>query len=107
MTKRRSRWCRYALFVRVVPGHIADIDWYAFVHNGPSDCAKQGRQLFIDERGTSGDLLKYGFAASAAKPNVAWLKPPYSPIRHLDHATDLEFGSVLIPERLVGNQVGC
>lgn len=46
-------------FVRACrAGHIGDIDWYAFTHNGPSDCAKQGRQLFIDERGTSGDLTE-------------------------------------------------
>lgn len=46
-------------FVRACPaGHIGDIDWYAFVHNGPSDCAKQQRQLYIDERGTSGDLTE-------------------------------------------------
>jgi hypothetical protein len=46
-------------FVRACrAGHIADIDWYAFAHNGPSECAKQGRQLFIDERGTSGDLTE-------------------------------------------------
>jgi len=44
-------------FVRACrAGHIGDIDWYAFAHNGPSDCAQQRRQLFIDERGTSGDL---------------------------------------------------
>ena len=44
-------------FVRACrAGHIADIDWYEFVHNGPSDCRLQGRQLFIDERGTTGDL---------------------------------------------------
>lgn len=44
-------------FVRACrAGHIGDIDWYAFVHNGPSNCAAQQRQLFIDERGTSGDL---------------------------------------------------
>jgi hypothetical protein len=55
--KRRSvvpirfvRACRY--------GHIGDIDWYAFVHQGKSDCASQQRQLFIDERGTSGDLTE-------------------------------------------------
>ena len=35
-------------------GHIGDIDWGAFVHGGPSDCKR--RQLWIDERGTSGDL---------------------------------------------------
>lgn len=34
-------------------GHIGDIDWRAFVHSGPSDCKGQ---LWIDERGTSGDL---------------------------------------------------
>jgi hypothetical protein len=34
-------------------GHIGDIDWRAFVHGAPSDCK---RQLWIDERGTSGDL---------------------------------------------------
>lgn len=37
-------------------GHIGDIDWYAFVHNGPTDCRHQLRQLWMDERGTSGDL---------------------------------------------------
>ncbi|MGO9122889.1 MAG: DrmB family protein [Desulfomonilaceae bacterium] len=34
-------------------GHINDIDWYSFVHNGPTEC---NRQLWLDERGTSGDL---------------------------------------------------
>src|ERR1700722_13623081 len=46
-------------FVRACrAGHIADIDWYYFAHSGVSECAKQGRQLFIDERGTSGDLTE-------------------------------------------------
>ena len=46
-------------FVRACrAGHIGDIDWYSFTHNGPSDCAQQQRQLFIDERGTSGDLTE-------------------------------------------------
>jgi Domain of unknown function (DUF1998) len=46
-------------FVRACrAGHIGDIDWYTFTHNGPSNCAKQVRQLFIDERGTSGDLTE-------------------------------------------------
>lgn len=41
-------------FVRACrAGHIGDIDWYVFAHGGRSDCR---RQLFIDERGTSGDL---------------------------------------------------
>ena len=34
-------------------GHIGDIDWRAFVHGEATDCK---RQLWIDERGTSGDL---------------------------------------------------
>jgi hypothetical protein len=46
-------------FVRACrAGHIGDIDWYAFSHNGPTDCAKQQRQLYLDERGTSGDLTE-------------------------------------------------
>jgi hypothetical protein len=41
-------------FVRACrSGHIGDIDWRAFVHGAPSECK---RQLWIDERGTSGDL---------------------------------------------------
>jgi hypothetical protein len=42
-------------FVRACrAGHIGDIDWYAYVHHhGDEHCR---RQLYIDERGTSGDL---------------------------------------------------
>ena len=41
-------------FVRACPrGHISDLDWYWFVH-GPEDACK--RQLWLDERGTGGDL---------------------------------------------------
>ena len=41
-------------FVRACPkGHVDDIDWYKFVH-GPEDNCR--RQLWLDERGTSGDL---------------------------------------------------
>ena len=40
-------------FVRACPnGHISDIDWRGFVHAG----AACSQQLFLDERGTSGDL---------------------------------------------------
>lgn len=40
-------------FVRACPaGHIGDIDWYGFVH-GSKKCQ---RQLWIDERGTTGDI---------------------------------------------------
>ncbi len=41
-------------FVRACPkGHIDDLDWRRFVH-GPEDTCKA--QLWLDERGTSGDL---------------------------------------------------
>ena len=55
-------------FVRACrAGHIADIDWYYFAHNGVSECAKQGRQLFIDERGTSGDLTEVWIRCECGK----------------------------------------
>jgi Domain of unknown function (DUF1998) len=55
-------------FVRACrAGHINDIDWYAFAHNGPSECAKQSRQLFIDERGTSGDLTEIWIRCECGK----------------------------------------
>ena len=34
-------------------GHIGDIGWFDFVHSGQGNCR---RQLWVDERGTSGDL---------------------------------------------------
>jgi hypothetical protein len=46
-------------FVRACrSGHIGDIDWYSFVHGGPTECSGKHRQLWIDERGTSGDLTE-------------------------------------------------
>lgn len=40
-------------FVRACPrGHVDDLDWWRFAH-GPDNCR---RQLWLDERGTSGDL---------------------------------------------------
>ncbi|WP_417730835.1 DrmB family protein [Rosistilla oblonga] len=42
-------------FVRACPrGHVGDIDWQAFVHGEESKCV--GLELFIEERGTTGDL---------------------------------------------------
>ncbi len=41
-------------FVRACrKGHVGDIDWYSFVHGTDTGCR---RELFIEERGTSGDL---------------------------------------------------
>lgn len=43
-------------FVRACPkGHVDDLDWHGFVHGPGSDCPRT-RQLWLDERGTSGDL---------------------------------------------------
>ncbi len=41
-------------FVRACPkGHVDDLDWWRFVHGSSDNCR---RQLWLDERGTSGDL---------------------------------------------------
>lgn len=41
-------------FVRACPkGHVDDLDWRRFVHGHEDNC---NRQLWLDERGTSGDL---------------------------------------------------
>jgi hypothetical protein len=41
-------------FVRACPrGHVDDLDWRGFVHGSDDACR---RQLWLDERGTSGDL---------------------------------------------------
>jgi Domain of unknown function (DUF1998) len=41
-------------FVRACPkGHVDDLDWQRFVHGAQDGCR---RQLWLDERGTSGDL---------------------------------------------------
>src|SRR5207245_3878566 len=41
-------------FVRASPkGPVDDIDWFPFVHGADDHCR---RQLWLDERGTSGDL---------------------------------------------------
>lgn len=41
-------------FVRACPkGHVDDLDWYRFVHGSEDRCR---RPLWLDERGTSGDL---------------------------------------------------
>ena len=41
-------------FVRACPrGHVDDLDWIGFVHGRGKHC---GRQLWLDEKGTTGDL---------------------------------------------------
>ena len=55
-------------FVRACrAGHIGDIDWYSFVHNGKNECASKYRQLWIEERGTSGDLTEVWIRCECGK----------------------------------------
>jgi len=43
-------------FVRACPkGHVDDLDWSGFAHRGGERCR---RQLWLDERGTTGDLAE-------------------------------------------------
>jgi hypothetical protein len=35
-------------------GHVSDLDWFGFTHNWESSCR---RQLWLEERGTSGELV--------------------------------------------------
>jgi len=53
-------------FVRACPrGHVDDLDWRRFVH-GPDDTCR--RQLWLDERGTSGDLADLVVRCECGKP---------------------------------------
>ncbi len=48
-------------------GHIGDIDWYFFLHGNENTCRNQGRLLYLDERGTSGDLSEIWIRCSCGK----------------------------------------
>lgn len=62
---RKKRAVVPVRFVRACrAGHIGDIDWYAFAHGGPTECR---RQLWIDERGTSGDLAEVWIRCDCGK----------------------------------------
>ena len=66
-------------FVRACPkGHIGDIDWPIFVH-GAAVCA---RDLWIEERGTSGDL------------DEIWLVCECGATRAMSQAARLDLGSL-------------
>ena len=52
-------------FVRACPrGHVDDLDWPGFVH-GPGDNCR--RQLWMDERGTTGDLAELSIRCECGK----------------------------------------
>jgi hypothetical protein len=62
-------------FVRACrKGHIGDINWYYFVHAGDVPCR---RELWIDERGTSGDLSEVWVRCEckAERPIIDATKP--------------------------------
>jgi hypothetical protein len=53
-------------FVRAcVCGHIGDVNWYHFAHHGPTNCTQQ---LWVDERGTSGDILEIQVRCECGAP---------------------------------------
>lgn len=53
-------------FVRACPkGHVDDLDWRDFVHGSEDSCR---RQLWLDERGTSGDLAELFVRCECGKP---------------------------------------
>ena len=55
--KKRFDGCKVVAtrFVRACPkGHVDDLNWLRFVHGIEDNCR---RQLWLDERGTSGDLV--------------------------------------------------
>ena len=43
-------------FLRACPkGHVDDVDWHSYIHENDTECNRK-RPLWLDERGTSGDL---------------------------------------------------
>lgn len=67
-------------FVRCCPkGHVDDLDWWGFVHGTDDRCRKQ---LWLDERGTSGDLSDLVVRCECGKS------------RSLFEATEIELNSL-------------
>jgi hypothetical protein len=70
-------------FVRACrSGHIGDIDWFGFVHGGPTECR---RQLWIEERGTSGDLSEVWIRCECGKAERSVFQAADMKIRALGH----------------------
>jgi hypothetical protein len=57
-------------------GHIGDLDWYEFVHGGATDCR---RQIWIEERGTSGDLAEVWVRCECGKGERSMAQAAESP----------------------------
>ena len=70
-------------FVRACrSGHIGDIDWFEFVHGGKTDCR---RQLWIEERGTTGDLSEVWVRCDCGKGERNMLQASEQHIKALGH----------------------
>jgi len=61
-------------------GHIGDIDWYPFAHGGKTDCH---RQLWIDERGTTGDLSEVWVRCECGKGERSMLEASHQKLKAL------------------------
>jgi len=79
---RKARPVVPVRFVRACRrGHIGDIDWFNFVHAGDNGCR---RELWIDERGTSGDLSEVWVRCEckAERPIIDATKPEMYALGH-------------------------
>lgn len=63
-------------------GHIGDIDWFEFVHGGKTACR---RQLWIEERGTTGDLSEVWVRCDCGKGERNMLQASEQHIQALGH----------------------
>ena len=74
---RKKRSVVPVRFVRACRnGHIGDLDWYEFVHGSATDCR---RPLWIEERGTSGDLSEVWVRCECGKGERSMAQAAESP----------------------------
>jgi hypothetical protein len=69
-----------------VNGHISDIDWYEFAHKTRTSCR---RPLWIDERGTSGDLADVFVRCECGAPARSLAEAAEIPQKPLGHCKGL------------------
>jgi hypothetical protein len=75
---RKKRSVVPVRFVRACKnGHIGDLDWFEFAHNGKTDCR---RQLWIEERGTSGDLAEVWVRCECGRGERSMAQAAESPV---------------------------
>ncbi|MFV1969150.1 MAG: DrmB family protein, partial [Pirellulaceae bacterium] len=75
---RKKRSVVPVRFVRACRnGHIGDLDWFEFVHGGKTDCR---RQMWIEERGTSGDLAEVWVRCECGRGERSMAQAAESPV---------------------------